>query len=101
MEDIHGVSASKWIEVDEFQWQVTFGAGELIREEPFVTYLNKKIALALSSVDGVIESYHEDTEKYVISGQPRGEDLVRNVSVAVDSFAKEHLRDWLSFVNKI
>ncbi len=93
LSDIHGVYAAKWIE-GQYLWQVTFSAGEFIREEPFVNYLNEAVFDAISSTEGVSESHHEDTEKYIISGEVNGKLLVENVSKAIDNFATKYLKKW-------
>lgn len=89
----HSVDAVR-VDDEEFPWYVYFSAGEFIREEPYVSILNNAIARSLSSVEGVEEAFHEDTEKYVISGSPQGEDLVRTVSEAIDLFMEENLEKW-------
>ncbi len=94
-QDMHVVYASKWKDGD-FEWDVTFSAGELIREEPFVSIMNELIINAITSIKSVKEAHHEDTEKYVVSGEVEGEELVRRVSSAIDEFAKEHLANWQS-----
>jgi len=81
----HSVNAIR-VKDEEFPWYLCFGAGEFIREEPFVGYLNNAISNALLNVEGVNAAYHEDTEKYVIAGAPSGEELVLSASKAIDKF---------------
>lgn len=60
--------------------------------------MNERISNAITSMAGVKEAHHEDTEKYVVSGEVQGEELVRRVSHAIDDFAKEHLANWQSHI---
>ncbi len=95
----HSVNAIR-VDDQNFPWYVYFGAGEFIREEPFVNDLNESIVKALLNVERVTQAFHEDTEKYVISGNPSGEDLVRQVSEAIDQFIKSNLENWENAVRK-
>ena len=97
--DIHGVYAAKWKE-GEYRWELTFAAGEFIREEPFVQKLNEAVFSAISSVDGVKEAHAEDTEKYIIAGEIEGRDLINSVSLAIDEFAKTYVEEWKTRVGK-
>lgn len=89
----HSVYAYKLLD-EEFSWYVIFGAAEFIRESPFVEQLNESVYRAIMRVDGVDSAFHEDTEKYVISGSPSGKALVHSVSTEVDMFIKENLAAW-------
>lgn len=97
---IFGVYASKIKNSNDFPWQVEFGAGEYIREEPFVSKMNDAIVKAIMSLEGVKEAHHEDTEKYIVSGELSGSELVKVVSVAIDDFARTYLEEWEEHCNK-
>jgi len=79
---------------EEYPWELYFGAGEFIREEPYVNDLNMEVYNAILSVKGVESAYHEDTEKYVITGSPSGKNLVRTVSEAIDKYIRKNITQW-------
>ena len=89
----HSVDAVRWKDWNT-PWQITFGIGEFIREEPFQTTLDEAIYNALMAVSGVKEAYREDWEVYVVSGEPSGRELVEEVSKAIDGFVAKHIDEW-------
>jgi hypothetical protein len=56
-------------------WEVYFSVAEFIREDPLETALNDSIHHALTGVRGVLEVFHEDREKWIVSGRPKGKAL--------------------------
>ena len=93
-EYLHGVSAYR-VDDKEFPWYVYFSAGSEIREEPFASKLYKVVYDAILKVEGVAEAFHEDREKFVVTGSPRGYDLIYSVSAAIDEYMIAHEWDWL------
>lgn len=83
--DILGVSASR--SDGEWSWTVAIHAAELIREEPLEAELQAAIEDALSSVPGVTAVAHEDREIWIIKGNPKGGDLVKSCSSALDNLS--------------
>ncbi|MCE2571174.1 hypothetical protein [Motilimonas eburnea] len=92
-QDLFAVYAIR-LDDDATPWQVIFSAGELIREEPWASNLSHAIHHALLSVTGVDKAWHDDTEKFVISGNPAGIELVEKVATAVDGFMRANLTQW-------
>lgn len=84
-EDILGVSASR--SDGEWSWTVSIHAAEFIREEPLESELQESIEKALTSVSGVTAVAHEDREVWIIKGNPKGEDLVKSCSSALDNLS--------------
>jgi hypothetical protein len=84
-----------------FPFYLSFGAGEFIREMPFVEALNEAIYDAIMSVSGVETAFHEDTETYVITGTPNGEALVYEVAKAIDQYIKGNIDQWDKAARKL
>lgn len=84
-EDILGIGAART--KGDWPWSVFVYAAEFIREDPLESELYQSIEKALESVPGVTDVFHEDREKWIIKGNPRGEDLVRACSLAVDKLS--------------
>ena len=97
LRDIHGVNALKLKDNGDYPWVIYFGAGEFIREEPFFTKMNDAIYEALTSLENVNEVHAEDREKYIVSGNPSGHELVKVVSEAIDNFAKSYIDEWKEY----
>ena len=87
-EDILGVGASKI--KGEWTWQIFISVAEFIRSEPLESELDQSIYDALAAVPGVTAVVHEDREVWVIQGTPKGEDLVRACSKAVDRLSESN-----------
>jgi hypothetical protein len=69
--------------------QVSVGAAEFVREEPFESRLRAAILNAINSVDGVESAAEEDREVWFVEGEPSGEALARSVGAAIDSMYDE------------
>lgn len=85
--DVLGVGAIKWVDDDEWPWQVTISAMEFVREEPLEGELRQRLNAALASVPNVAEVDEEDREVWVVAGEPSGDALVRAASTVLDEFA--------------
>jgi len=92
--EFHSIDLIK-IDDEDFPWYLYFSAGEFIREEPFVSELSEVIYTAIKGVEGVGDAFHEDREKFVISGSEiSAKTLVYQVAAAVDKFMRENLHKW-------
>lgn len=80
------VLAGRYPDQEEWPWEVYFAVAEFIREEPLESELNGAIHLALSAVRGVRDVVHEDREKWLVSGRPRGKALVTAGAQVLDRF---------------
>ena len=81
-EDILGVSATRI--AGEWPWSVSVSVAEFIRTDPLESELQQSIKNALTGVPGVTAVAHEDREVWIVQGSPKGKDLVRACSVALD-----------------
>ncbi|MFV0453335.1 MAG: hypothetical protein ACK5LS_14045 [Propioniciclava sp.] len=79
------VDAVRWKEPAEYQWSVSVVLAELAQGSESAPILDLAIDDALAATAQVVEVHRDDTETWVVSGSPRGEDLVRNVGAAVTS----------------
>ena len=84
--DILGVCATR-IASDDWPWCVSIYVAEFVREEPLQSQLFGSITTALNNVPGVKRAVQEDRERWVLQGQPSGENLVRASSLALDTLA--------------
>lgn len=75
---------------ERFSWGVTFGLAYCIRQQPYADIIAADLTQALLEIPGVKEAVREDTEKWLIEGEVTGEALIRNGSVAVDTFLNEY-----------
>jgi hypothetical protein len=96
-QDLHSVYAAK-IDDEEYPWQLTFSAGEFMREEPFASELSKTITEAIMSVHGAEFTHHDDTEKFIVSGTVSGKELIEKASAAIDTFMLNNLEAWEAIV---
>jgi hypothetical protein len=85
--DVLGLCADKWLDGEDWPWQVTVSAMEFVREEPLEGELRREVFAALSSVPNVVEVAEEDREVWVIAGEPSGEALIRAAGHVLDEFA--------------
>ena len=92
-DEILGVSVSLGRE-PEWKWQVCVAVAEFVRDEPLESNFSNRITLALGRVKGVKEVIREDREVWLVDGEPDGEELVREVSAALDAM-EEDLREYL------
>lgn len=77
------VNASKWKEISEYRWQLNIYLATLARDSVSAKILDEAVFQALKSTRNVVDVCREDTEVWVISGEPNGKDLVKNAGTAV------------------
>jgi hypothetical protein len=70
-----------------WQWQIYVGAMEFVREPPLETDIREAMRAALEKVPGVTQVEEEDTEKWIVDGEPTGEALAIAAAAVVDSLA--------------
>ncbi|WP_141972545.1 hypothetical protein [Actinomadura hallensis] len=90
--NLRAVSASRSREGD--LWSISVWAMEFIRTDPLEPELRRRIANALSGVNGVTSVEEEDREVWAVTGTPTGKALVEAAAQAVDALA-DQLRDTL------
>ncbi len=66
-------------------WVIEVGAMELLRGEAEGN-VREAIAAALRAVPGVEDVHEEDRERWVVSGNPSGEEMTRTVEAALEPF---------------
>ncbi|MES9603523.1 MULTISPECIES: hypothetical protein [Actinomadura] len=84
--DLRAVSASK-LRVGPL-WHVSAWVMEFVRTDPLESELRRRIADALSAVDGVSSVEEEDREVWTVTGTPTGTALVEAVARVVDDMAE-------------
>ncbi len=82
--DVRGVEALRWKDSDTWPWQVIVGAHEFVREGPTADLLDERIYAALVAVPGSTQVAREDTEVWIVDGDPSGADLVTAAAAVVD-----------------
>jgi hypothetical protein len=87
--DVLGVYADKWLDGDDWPWQVTVIAMGFVREEPLEGELRRHLHAALSSVPNVADVAEEDREVWVVAGEPSGDALIRAAGHVLDEFADQ------------
>lgn len=85
--DLRAVSASK-LRAGPL-WNVSVWVMEFVRTDPLESELRRRIADALSAVDGVTSVEEEDREVWTATGTPTGEALVEAVALVVDDLAPQ------------
>lgn len=86
--NLRAVSASKSREGD--LWSISVWAMEFIRTDPLESELRRRIANALSGVNGVTSVEEEDREVWAVTGTPTGKAVAQEVDALADQ-----LRDTL------
>ena len=81
--DVRGVEALRWKDADTWPWQVVVSAHEFVREGATADLMDERIA-ALVAVPGATQVAREDTEVWIVDGNPSGADLVTAVAAVVD-----------------
>ena len=76
------VEATKWKEVSEYRWQVGVYLAEFARDPGSEQILDSAIYEALKNTADVVAVQREDTEVWVVAGEPSGRDLVVNAGAA-------------------
>ncbi len=87
--DVRGIEVIRISAQGPWQWQVLVGAMEFVRREPLESRLRTAIGSALRSVEGAVQVEEEDTEKWIVDGDPSGEALAVAVAAALDELAPE------------
>ncbi|MFC6880484.1 MULTISPECIES: hypothetical protein [Actinomadura] len=85
--DVRAVSAHK-LRAGQW-WTVSVRVMEFVRTDPLESELRRRIAGALSDVNGVAEVEEEDREEWTVVGTPTGEALVEAVARVVDDLADQ------------
>ncbi|GGQ00394.1 hypothetical protein BKA00_005559 [Actinomadura coerulea] len=85
--DLRAVSASKLRAAP--LWSVSVWVMEFVRTDPLESELRRRIADALSAVDGVTSVEEEDREVWTVTGTPTGRALVEAVAQVVDAMAPQ------------
>lgn len=87
-EDILGVSAVR-LDRAKWNWQLSVAAAEFVRREPLASRLDRDLTAALKKVKGVTGVAREDTEVWLVHGNPKGDDLVRACAQVLELLAPE------------
>ncbi len=93
--DVCWVGASRWVDGGDWPWQVHVAAAEFVRDGPLSAAMDAGVYEALVAVDGVTDVAREDTEVWIVAGDPAGADLVRVVASFIDTIRddiREHIR---------
>jgi len=77
------ISASKWKEVSEYRWKINVYLAALAPDGESAQILDLPIYQALKSTKNVVDVCRDDTEVWIVSGDPNGKDLVTNVGAAL------------------
>jgi hypothetical protein len=77
------VDAAKWREVSEYRWQVSVCLAEFVRDPLIEQILDPAIYDALRKTANVEDVQREDTEVWIVSGEPSGRELVMSVGAAI------------------
>ncbi|MEV3921370.1 hypothetical protein [Actinomadura coerulea] len=85
--DLRAVSASKLRAAP--LWNVSVWVMEFVRTDPLESELRRRIADALSAVDGVTSVEEEDREVWTVTGTPTGKALVEAAALVVDHLAPQ------------
>lgn len=77
------VDATKWKEVSEYRWKVSIYLAGFVRNSGSDQILAPAIYEALKNTTNVLDVQREDTEVWLVSGEPKGRDLVVNAGAAL------------------
>ncbi len=82
--DVRGVEAVHWKDAEDWPWQVTVGAHEFVRNGSLADLMDERIYAALAAVPRVAQVFREDTEMWIVDGDPSGAELVTAVAAVLD-----------------
>ena len=77
------VEATKEKEVSEYRWRIEVHLAEFTRDPGSDQILAPATYEALKNTANVLEVQREDTEAWIVSGNPSGRELVENVGAAL------------------
>lgn len=86
-DDARGVDVVRIAVEGEWQWEVYISALEFVREKPLEPELARSLEAKLSQVPGAKQVVREDTETFIVDGDPSGEALALAACEVVDAFA--------------
>jgi hypothetical protein len=84
--DLQGVEA---LRLADHPWQVVVSMAEFVQAEPLASRLHDAVVQAAEGVPGVTSVVREDTEVWLVMGDPAGDLLVRAVAAAVDELVPQ------------
>ncbi len=77
------VTAVKWKEISEYRWQVSAYFPTVAPDPKSAEILDLPMYEALKSTKGVVDVGRDDTEVWVVAGEPGGRELVANAGGAL------------------